>query len=329
MNGSAVGIDIGGSFIKSGLVSPAGLILYETKAEETPPEGNGVVEVVRRVIDEMIDKAPALDLSPIQAIGISSCGVVDSVQETVLESVAISNYNGTAWAKQLGDLDYPLAVENDARSAAWAEFQIRKNREITDFIHVTVGTGVGCGIILGGQIFRGSTYSACEIGHVTINSGGPVGACGNVGCLELYLCSRAIVQYILDAIQDGRTSETFRTSGPDLRKIDVRTISEAEQLGDSVAHEAFQEAGRYLGIGLTTLVNLFNPQAISVGGGVIEASHTVLEVARDVVYSRVLLSARRYLVVEKGELGNKAGVVGAALLAFAKAGQVSQAKYGC
>jgi glucokinase len=313
-----IGIDVGGSFIKGGLVSSEGKVSAQLSPE---PSGDGleVVATVRRMVASLQDLAEKLQ-APVEALGISTCGVVDPHQGEILENMSIPGYSGTIWGRELADLKLPLHVENDARAAAWAEFQARDNREIDNWIHLPIGTNIGSGIIVHGQLWRGSTHGAGEIGHITVDENGSLCACGNVGCLEGFVSKRGIFSYVEEALSQGRESLIVLPSG-DRNEMGLQRISAAEAQGDALAHEAFQSLGRFLGVGLTTLVNLFNPSVITIGGGTPMASPTILDTARRYVNNHALRSARTELVIKKGKLGNEAGFIGAALLAQSKATQ--------
>jgi glucokinase len=300
-----IGVDIGGSYVKAGLVSPDGAVL--SQAEPVPTiDGAGVVRDVQALIGRMLAESPG-----VESIGISSCGIVDTHAGLVLESVSVPGYAGTCWTDVLAGTGLPVRVENDARAAAWAEFRLREDQSVLDWIHLPLGTSIGSGIIIGGKLWRGRSFSAGEIGHITVEAEGPVCTCGNIGCLELYVSNESVLNYVSAAIAGGRPSR-MNGQGP----LDLQRLSEAEQGGDGLAREAFTRMGRYLGTGMTTLVNLFNPAVITVGGGTVQASATILETARGYVEAHALPSARRSLKILPGRLGNHAGFVGAAMLSL-------------
>jgi glucokinase len=298
-----IGVDIGGSFIKAGIVSPAGEVVYQAGSVPTM-DGPGVVSGVRELVRRMLAEQPG-----VERIGISSCGIVDTQRGLVLDSVSVPGYAGTVWPERLREFGLPVRVENDARAAAWAEFRLRDDRSARDWIHLPLGTSIGSGIIIDGALWRGRSFSAGEIGHVTVEAGGPICTCGNIGCLELYVSNESVLEYVAGELANGRSS---RLNGPG--PLDLQVLGEAEQAGDDLAHEAFSRMGRYLGTGMTTLVNLFNPSVITVGGGTAQASTTILETARRFVGEHALPSARASLTIMPGKLGNSAGFVGAALL---------------
>lgn len=302
--GNVIGVDVGGSFVKAGIVSPDGQVLFQAESIPTV-NAPSVVEVVHGLVTELIRREPAP-----RGIGISSCGVVDSVRGVVLDSVNIPGYTGTDWPELLREFKLPVRAENDARAAAWAEFQLREDRTVNDWIHLPVGTSIGGGIILGGKLWYGHSFSAGEIGHITVAADGPVCSCGNVGCLEMFVSKGSVLQFVHDELAKGRSSVLLTED-----ELDLQAISQAEQQDDALAHEAFARMGHYLGVGLTTLANLFNPPVITVGGGTLLASETILNAARAYVTTHALPSARLHLKIEPGRLDNQAGFVGAALLA--------------
>jgi glucokinase len=302
-----LGIDIGGSFIKSGLVATDGRV-----QKQFPPVPTGTGEEVRKTVLEIAKKR--INQHPFRAVGISTCGVVNPGSGEVLENTTIAGYAGTDWKRVLAPLGVPVAVENDARAAAWAEFCLRKNRRIQEWMHLPLGTSISSGIIIQGKIWYGSSFSAGEIGHITAKTDGPVCSCGNIGCLEGLVSRRMAARYLLDEISKGVPSLHFNLEmDPDA--ITIHQISAAEKAGDQAAAGAFRQLGKYLGVGLTTAANLINPPVITVGGGILEASDTILATAREYVWRHALQSARKNLEIRKGQLGNRAGFTGAALLA--------------
>ncbi|HUF38708.1 MAG TPA: ROK family protein [Anaerolineales bacterium] len=302
-----IGVDIGGSFVKAGIVSAGGLVLRQ--AEPVPTvDGPGVVAGVLALVEGLLASRPGIG-----GIGISSCGIVDSRRGVVVDSVSVPGYTGTDWKTRLGGFGLPIVVENDARAAAWAEYRLREDRAVKDWIHLPLGTSIGSGIIVGGRLWRGRGHSAGEIGHVTVEAGGPVCSCGNVGCLELYVSNESLLNYVAAELANGRAS-SLNGAGV----LDLQRLSEAEHGGDALAREAFERMGHYLGIGLTTMVNLFNPAVVTIGGGTAQASETILRAARAHVETHALGPAQRGLRIIPGRLGNHAGFVGAALLTGGK-----------
>jgi len=319
MPDGAIGIDIGGSFIKAGLVSTKGELLRKLSIK-TRQDVNTIVQTVRHLVGQLELEAPQFDIQ-VKSVGIGSCGVVDSCSGVILQSVAIPGYDGTGLKALLEDhLAYPFVVENDVNAAAWAELQVRDSLEIADFLHVAVGTGIGCGVILERRIWHGSSYCAGEIGHITVDRNGPMCSCGNIGCLELYASTAGVINYAVEAIKGGRASIISQLVADDLQKVTIPIIAEAEKAGDEVATQAFANAGRNCGIGLTTLANLFDPQVISVGGGIVDASSTFFREAKRFVEKRALMPVRANLIIDLGRLGRAAGVIGAALLSLEEIG---------
>lgn len=299
-----IGIDLGGSFIKGGLLDSRGRVLHRLKPQPTI-DGPNARKVVHRAVGELIAEAEARGLPPVAAAGLSTCGLTDPTRGRVILSTSVPGYDGAEWFPVFAEFGLPAAVENDARCAAWAEYTTRTQPELRNWIHVTLGTSVGCGIVLDGRLWRGSTFSAGELAHISVEADGPVCVCGNRGCLESYASSQGVLDFLRRQLDAGWSEA-----------LDMQAVLRAAANGDELAREAFERQGRYLGVALTTLTHLINPQVITLGGGIIQANEAVFTAAREVVLSRALVSARRELQIIPGRLGNDAGFLGAALLAL-------------
>lgn len=312
-----IGIDVGGSFTKGGLVTAGGRVLHRAAPQPTG-DGPNAVATARRMVAGLLQEAQARGLPPVAAVGLSTCGLTDPARGRVIQSTSVPDYDGTDWFALLGDFGLPLAVENDARAAAWAEYTARERPELRHWVHVPIGTSLGAGIILNGALWPGSTFSAGELGHITVEAGGPRCACGNRGCLENYVSAQGLLDFVRGALETGCDS-SLRALEPGA--LDLPAVLDAGRRGDLLAQQAFERVGRYLGAGLTTVVNLINPQVITLGGGIVEAAGTVAEAAREYVAEHALAAARLDLQILPGRLGNRAGFVGAALLALRAAEQ--------
>ncbi|TMC18561.1 MAG: ROK family protein [Chloroflexi bacterium] len=306
---NAVGVDIGGSSIKVGIVTATGHILHQ----RILPLKRATAPVL---IQEVLTAIASLRrIAPISAIGIASTGVTDAERGVILQSTSIRDYDGTNWKSILASkYDLPVIVENDVKAAAWGEFKEAYLPPDSTVALIAVGTGIGCGIIIDGKIWRGSGFAAGEIGHITINAHGPQYH-GNVGCLEYYASAPSIVMYVRERIQAHSKSIIPALVNGDLNRLSLPLIKQAEDMGDQLAKEAFREAGEMLGIGIVNVVHLLNPDIVILGGGVVEASTTYVDAAISLAMRRILSSARNGLTIKRARLGNQAALVGAGLLA--------------
>jgi predicted NBD/HSP70 family sugar kinase len=206
----------------------------------------------------------------------------------------------------------PVSLNNDAELGVLGEWAYGAGRGEQNLAYIKVGTGIGAGLFIDGQIYRGATGSAGEIGHMTIDENGPLCACGNRGCLEALAGGRAIVSMARTAIQSGRRTEL--SANPE--SITAMDVSNAAARGDLVAQEVLAEAGNQLGIALTSLVNLFNPNIVVVGGGVAQTGDLFLEPIRKAVLKRSLPAAAHAVRITTSLLGKRSTGMGAVVQAL-------------
>ncbi|HEX5541488.1 MAG TPA: ROK family glucokinase [Micromonospora sp.] len=308
-----IGVDVGGTKVAAGVVNSAGEVLAQVR-RDTPAED---VAKIRDVIVEVVAKLA--ESHQVSAVGIGAAGWIDPNRSAVLFAPNIA-WRDEPLREYVGDaVGLPVVVENDANAAAWAEFRYGAGRDADDsMVMLTIGTGVGGGIILGGELLRGSHGIAGELGHLlAVENGHPCG-CGRLGCLEQYASGHALVRFARSGARQepARAVGLLERAGGDVEAISGRMVTAAAQAGDEVAVEAFTEVGRWLGMGLADLVQILDPQLLVIGGGVIEAGPLLLE---PVYQSYVAALARRsrlpMAAVRAAELGNTAGVIGAADLA--------------
>ncbi|MEV0369431.1 ROK family glucokinase [Streptomyces sp. NPDC050636] len=309
--GLTIGVDIGGTKIAAGVVDEEGSIL-ETCKVPTPQATDALTEAIADAV-----RTVGAD-HQVEAVGIGAAGYVDEKRATVLFAPNIDWRHEPLKDKVEQRVGLPVVVENDANAAAWGEYKFGAGQGHSDVICITLGTGLGGGIIIGNKLRRGRFGVAAEFGHIRVVPDGLLCGCGSQGCWEQYASGRALLRYarqrasatpdaaaVLLALGDGT---------PD--GIQGKHISEAARQGDPVAIDSFRELARWAGAGLADLASLFDPSAFIVGGGVSDEGELVLDPIRK--------SFRRWLVgnqwrphaqVLAAQLGGKAGLVGAADLA--------------
>ena len=207
----------------------------------------------------------------------------------------------------------PLTLENDANAGAWGEFHFGAGSEVDHLLFLTLGTGIGGGMISHGLLLSGAQGSAGEVGHMTLQPTGPRCACGNRGCLEALASGTAIRRRALEEGTEHPDSALGRLAVE--RKVLGEDVSRLAREGDKAALSVLEESGRWLGIGLAGFVNIFNPEVIAVGGGAMEAGELILEAARAEVHLRARPPSRDLVEVKEASLGPESGVLGAAALA--------------
>jgi glucokinase len=309
----AIGVDVGGTRIAAGLVERKGRIVRETKVLTPKAAGPfGIVDAIVGMIDEI---TVGIHPSEIAGVGMGLPAQVDFLRQSVEFSTNLPLGGVDVRGLVMSRLKYPVTIDNDGHTAALGESRFGAAKGIKDFVMVTLGTGVGGGIFIGGRIVRGSRGFGGEVGHVVIDVDGPPCPCGGKGHLESYAARPAIIRAAQLAAASYHGSSITRLAGGDPRAITAEIVIQAANDGDEAASEIMAHVGDMLGEAMVGLVNILNPQAIVVGGGIGESCPLVSERAAARVAAEAL-AGRRDVKVLVAELGNDAGVAGAAALAF-------------
>ena len=309
--GLTIGVDIGGTKIAAGVVDEEGSII-RTSTVPTPDTPEGVVDAICAAVQEVTSATPA------EAVGIGAAGYVDDKRATVLFAPNVNWRHEALKDKVEQRIGLPVVVENDANAAAWGEYRFGAGQGHDDVVCITLGTGLGGGVIIGGRLHRGRFGVAAEFGHIRVVPDGLLCGCGSQGCWEQYASGRALVRYAHQrAAATPESAEILLALGdgtPD--GVQGRHVSEAARQGDPVAVDSFRELARWAGAGLADLASLFDPSAFIVGGGVSDEGDLVLDPIRK-SFRRWLVGSqwRPHAQVLAAQLGGRAGLVGAADLA--------------
>ncbi|MGI8647989.1 MAG: glucokinase [Acidimicrobiales bacterium] len=309
-----LGIDIGGTKVIGGVVADDGQILascrYPTPADDTAE----TVEVIGKIAAELGAQFA------VSAMGIAIAGYVDASRSVLEHAPNLLWEENVALRAMVSELvEMPVTLENDANAAAWGEHRFGVGLGVSDMVLLTIGTGIGSGFVLNGQLYRGGFGKAAELGHtLAVRNGEPCG-CGSRGCLERYASGTALGRYAREAAEkDPVAAARLRElTGGDLAALTGAHVQQAAGEGNPAALAAFAEVGAWLGIGLADVVFALDPQLIVVGGGVSESGDLLLTPAI-AAYKTVVASRGRsepMATVELAALGNQAGLVGAADLA--------------
>jgi glucokinase len=254
-----------------------------------------------------------------RALGLDSAGIVDGARNLVLDAPNLRSWERFPLAERLGAVyELPAFLENDVNAMAWGEWHCGAGRGARHMLCLTLGTGVGGGLVLDGQLYRGATGAAGEFGHMVVERDGPRCGCGSFGCLEAYLGARYITARAAVYLERDARPSPLRAMPAEART--PRVLSEAASAGDAIARAVLEETGVWLGVGLASAINLLNPERIVVGGGVARAGDLILDPARRTMRERAMSVPAEAAEVVPAALGNDAAVVGAALLALARAG---------
>ncbi len=310
------GIDIGGTNIKFGLFDSSGTIFFkQQKPAMAEKGGKPLLHMITNIAENLLLRAAEDDLS-IKWLGVGSPGTIDSITGKVIgASPNIPDWPGTELGAHLREhLNLPVFVDNDANAMALAEMRFGAAKRFDSAVCVTVGTGVGGGLILNRRIWRGSSFSAGELGHMVVKFDGKKCKTGNDGCLEAYCSSDAIIERTMELFKRNPSEILAEIIDNDPTNLNIKKIFAAARKNDPVALEVIEESARILGAGLAGVVNLLNPEAVVLGGGIIEGGAGFIEVVTEEIRRRAFQSATENLRVLKAELGNDAGFIGAGLL---------------
>jgi glucokinase len=311
-----LGIDLGGTEIKIGVVNNDGIIVHkESFTTATSDRSLKIIPYMAECARSSISNAK-LSLEKIEGIGIGSPGLVDPKEGRIDNSVNIPQINKTYLARDLSQiLSVPVFLDNDVNAMALGELNYGAAKGYKDIICITIGTGVGGGLIFNGKLYQGSNYTAGEIGHFSIEANGLHCPCGNYGCLERYIGKDGIVTRFKSYLAKGIESQIDNFL--DKKEISPKSIFLAAQSGDRLSLEVLQETGKFLGIALSSLTNILNPEIFVIGGGIANAGDLLLGPARRELNKRAYTNSTQKVLVVQAKLGNDAGMVGAASIAIA------------
>lgn len=305
-----LGVDIGGTDIKLGIVSAEGEIVEREKIPTLAGKGpRYAAERIAAWLEERRAGHPEM-----VAAGIDCAGLIDGSKGYLYYSPNLPGWEDLDLRGLFsGALGMPVTVDNDVNCAAWGEYILGAGRGTQHFVCMTLGTGIGGGVVADGRLYRGWQGLAGEIGHQVIDPSGPKCTCGTAGCLEAMASASSIVSRARSAIAAGAESVL-----EDSESLTSKDVAGAAAGGDEVAIEAFTAAGRALGTGLANIVHLFNPEVIAVGGGVAGAGDLILEPARESMRGQLMADIFASVKVVPAELGNMASLVGASMMALGK-----------
>lgn len=306
---SVIGVDVGGTKIAAGLLGPY-LEVVRSVVIRTPRGGMTIIDV----IVELVADLAADSADPVLGVGVGLPATIDRVTGRVAHSVHTDMSDFDAAGPLESRIGLPVSLDNDANLAALAEHRMGAARGAGTAVVLTIGTGVGGGLILNGEVFRGGRGHGAELGHIAVNADGPPcqGGCPGHGCLETMCSGTAITRDVraFARANPGSAMGRLHATGA----LDSRSALEMARECDADAIAAFANAGRWLGIGIASLANVFDPDVVVVGGGVSRARGLLLEPART-EYSRRALPPTTRAQVVGATLGSDAGFVGAAIMA--------------
>ena len=308
----ACGIDVGGTKIAGGVVDEHGTILEELRVESPATDVAAIEQAIESLVTQLRSR------HEIAAVGVGAAGYIDKARAVVMFAPNLAWRDLDLKADLEAKLDLPVVVENDANAAAWGEFQFGAGHDVDDLLLVTVGTGVGGGVVLDGNLYRGAFGVGAEIGHMRVVPDGILCGCGNYGCLEMYASGSALVRDVRAAARAGSllAADLVDRAGGDPAAITGPLVTEAARAGDPFAIEHLATLGRWLGEGIASLTAVLDPAVVVVGGGVSAADDLLLDPTRRAFAAQLTGRGHRPMLdIRRARLGNRAGLIGAADLA--------------
>jgi glucokinase len=308
-----IGVDLGGTKIASVITDNEGNILNSDLRETQAAEGTD--KILQRIYDS-IGTVAKDNLESVKGIGVISPGPVN-IRKGVIINAPNLQWNNIPIVKLIKDkFPLPCILENDANGAAYAEKKFGVGKQFNDLIYITVSTGIGGGIIVGGEIVHGRDDSAGEIGHLSVVDWGPLCGCGHRGCLETVSSGTAIARQAKNLIQDGVPSLILDLVNGELNQITSKTVAEAAEKGDLLARRILFRAFDYLGIAVANLVQIFNPEMIIIGGGVSKIGKPLFDQVWQVVREHTYPHTIQGLQIVPSSIGDNLGALGAAAVAI-------------
>ncbi len=310
-----IGVDLGGTNIAVGVINEKNEIIGRGKVKTRAPRpAEAIFDSIKEAVDMAVVNA-GIKYDDVISVGIGTPGSVNKDTGAIEFSNNLKFHNVPAKQMLEERLKKPVYLENDANAAALGEAVAGCGNGVKNFVAVTLGTGVGSGIIIDGRIYRGSNFCGGEMGHMVINVDGIPCNCGRKGCWEKYASATALVSQAVEAMQSNKESLLWQTCDGDLNKVEGKTIFEALDLGDATAKSVVDKYLYYVSIGLANVINALQPEAVCIGGGISGQGEKILEPIRAIVKAeRYSVYADKQAEILQAALGNDAGIIGAALL---------------
>jgi glucokinase len=311
-----IGVDLGGTNIVAGAMPEDGSRELAMRSEPTRADqgADAVVDRIARMIETVIAEtiaATSAKREDFSGVGIGSPGPLDREQGLVIVTPNLGWKNFPLRDEVAKRVGLPASLDNDANCATLGEWWCGAAKGARHVIGITIGTGIGGGLILDGRLFHGASDVAGEIGHTTIDSTGRRCKCGNYGCLEAYASGPAIAERAREALEGGEPSILPKLVNNDLSKITAQLVYDAAKKDDDVARQVVRETANFLGAGVANLLNIFNPDVVVIAGGVTQAGAPLFEPLRAEVRRRAFRPAVDSCKIVPGTLRGSAGVVGA------------------
>ncbi len=311
------GVDLGGRNVMAAVVTPDGRIVARAKKKSKGKRGpKEITDLCCQAVLAAIDEA-GVSKEQVRGVGVGAPGTIDGDKGVVVFAPNLDDFSNAPMKQMMEDqLGVPTFLDNDVNVGVLGEATWGVGKGVSSLVGLFVGTGIGGGVVLNGELWRGFNFTAGEVGHIAVSKGGPLCGCGNRGCMEAWASRTGIVKRIEKAHKKGKRTIVAKLCGGDFSKVGSGMLAQAVEAGDKVTLKSLKKAWKMLGVGIASIVNLISPEMIILGGGVIEAlgEGPVKEVEK-VVRRRAMPHTMDNVRVVRAALGDDAGVLGAAVLA--------------
>lgn len=310
-----IGIDLGGTTIKGGIVNEEGkIIISKSVPTEAEREGQEIIKSIAMLAKELILESE-IDISEFNSIGIGSPGLIDSKNKRIVLSSNINFDNINVEEEIKKYINLQVFIENDANCATVAEFYCGSMKGYNNGVMITIGTGIGGGVIIDGKLIKGDYLGETELGHTIVDYSGEECNCGQKGCLEVYASANSIIKYAKKLISNNKSTKILDFVN-NIDDIDAKAVFDAYDLGDEIATKVINRFNEYMAVGIVNYINIFRPGVICIGGGVSarkdKLTKPIEKMAKNIIFAKEFDSK-----IVPAILGNDAGIIGAAMLSKA------------
>ncbi|WP_035172110.1 ROK family protein [Caldanaerobius polysaccharolyticus] len=311
-----VGVDLGGTKLSTVLINKVGEILVRENVPTEAYKGpDAVIQKIKDTIHTVMDKA-GVSLGELEGIGVGSPGPLDAEKGVIKFTSNLPGWVDVPLKDRIQEeFPVPIKVDNDANAAAVGEGIFGAGKGIKNFVYITVSTGIGGGAFIDGKLFHGENSNGAELGHTTIDMNGPLCGCGNYGCWEALASGTAFTRRVVEGLKSGRRESIILDMvGGDIEKVDAKVVFDAARKGDEYALEMVNREAELLGVGISNIINSFNPRRIIIGGGMSNDLDMMYAGIMKEIGKRALKANAEVVEIVRAKLGKDAGVLGAAAL---------------
>lgn len=313
-----IGIDVGGTKVLAGVVDSEGQIIFRVRKDTPKNGGPELVQVISEIVNE-INQDPKF-AGQIKGVGLSWAGLISSDRSTIIDSPNISNCTNFPIGKLISEkVNLPVIVENDASAALWAEYKFGVAKDFNPVMFFIIGTGMGGGLIVDGNLHRGYSGAGAEFGHMIVQKDGQLCGCGTKGCIEQYASGSALLRMARELIQErpAQSANLLQRVENKPENLTGNILTTAARENDEIALAAFKRQADWLGLAMASYTLILDPQAIIIGGGVVDAGDLLIKPAAEAMVKYMPFGKDRNIPkVLAAKFGNDAGLVGAANLAL-------------